>query len=65
MWERGASVGVDFDLPNFQDLLFAKEHIKSKEKHKRSPQANFFHVCIFGKDQTLQDYGWSYALMVL
>ena len=27
LWERGASVGADFDLLNFQDLLQAQERI--------------------------------------
>ena len=27
VWERGASVGADFELFNFQDLLHAQEPI--------------------------------------
>ena len=41
LWERGASVGVDFDLSNFQDLLQEQAYltharrvkIKKKKKH--------------------------------
>ena len=28
LWERGASVGADFDLFHFQDILLAQEHIQ-------------------------------------
>ena len=27
LWDRGASVGVDFELSNFQDFLHAQESI--------------------------------------
>ena len=32
LWERGAAVGADFHLFNFQDILHAQEHFKHWRK---------------------------------
>ena len=39
-WERGASVGVDINLFNFQDLLRAQEPIKHRGKGERKKTQN-------------------------
>ena len=40
LWERGAYVGADVGLFNFQDLLHAQENTKGKEKAEKAQEVS-------------------------
>ena len=46
LWERGASIGADFDLFNFHDLL-PIQNTEGQKKRKRyiKPLFNMFYLC--------------------
>ena len=38
LWDRGAPVGVDFDLFNFQDHLHAQDHVTLWREEKMNTE---------------------------